>query len=216
MKPFILTETNSVGNQYLAELRSVTEQQDRMRFRRNMERLGEILAYEISKTLHFKPEVIKTPLGESKTNLIVQEIVIATILRAGLPFHQGFLNVFDKAENAFVASYRKVIREDGMFEIRTEYMVSPSLDNKILILADPMLATGQSLFLAWEGLLEHGVPAHTHVASIIASRDGANFLDKNMKDFSLWTGAIDEKLNSKAYIIPGLGDAGDLAYGGKI
>lgn len=216
MKPFILTDTSSVANHYLAELRSVDKQQDRMRFRTNMQRLGEILAYEISKTLHYKPETIVTPLGKSKTKLIVQDIVIATILRAGLPFHQGFLNVFDNAENAFVASYRKVIREDGLFEIRTEYMVTPSLDNKILILADPMLATGQSLFLAWENLLEHGVPAHTHVASIISSRDGINFLEKNMKDFTLWTAAVDEELNSKAYIVPGLGDAGDLAFGGKI
>lgn len=214
---FVLAKQNSIANVYLKELRDKQIQKDSLRFRRNLERIGEILAYEISKTLHYKPIKTNTVLGKADCKDLIQPVVLGTVMRAGLPFHNGFLNIFDQAENTFVASYRNVIREDGYFEIKTEYLVSPDLENKILILADPMLATGQSLYLAWEALTEkYGIPAHTHIASVIASKEGTNFVKKNMKDISLWLGDLDEELNSKAYIVPGLGDAGDLSFGPKL
>ncbi len=214
---FILANKSSVANLYLNELRDISIQTDRLRFRRNMERIGEILAYEISQTFPYKKIQIDTPLAATEGLTFDQDIILGTILRAGIPFHQGFLNIFDKAENAFVASYRHVTDEKGSFEIKTEYCISPGLTNKILILADPMLATGQSLYLAWKTLTDkYGIPAHTHIASIIASKTGVQYIRQHIPDASLWFGAVDEYLNSKSYIVPGLGDAGDLAYGTKL
>lgn len=214
---FILANKSSVASIYLNELRDITIQTDRLRFRKNMERIGEILAYEISQTLPYRKTQITTPLSATDGVTLDQDIILGTILRAGIPFHQGFLNIFDKAENAFVASYRHVTDTKGSFEIKTEYCISPELTDKILILADPMLATGQSLYLAWKTLTDrYGIPAHTHIASIIASKPGIQYIRQYMPDCSLWFGAVDDHLNSKSYIVPGLGDAGDLAYGTKM
>lgn len=212
---FILNETNSIANQFIAELRDVTVQTDSMRFRRNMERLGELLAYEISKTLPYTSNEVVTPLGTATTNLLQQQPVLATILRAGLPLYQGFLNYFDRAESAFIAAYRTSHGKDNSFEINMEYLASPELDGKILILADPMLATGKSLIKAYEALLKYGTPAHTHVAVAIASTAGVNYVQQHMSNYSLWIGALDKELNEKSYIVPGLGDAGDLSFGTK-
>lgn len=214
---FILADNPSIASIYLNELRDISIQGDRLRFRRNMERVGEILAYEISKTLTYQSIQIQTPLAVTDGLSINQHIILATILRAGIPFHQGFLNIFDKAENAFVASYRHITDDKGSFEIKTGYSISPDLSNKVLILADPMLATGQSLYLAWKTLTgKYGLPAHTHIASIIASRQGVKYIREHMPDCSLWLGAVDDHLNTQSYIVPGLGDAGDLAYGTKL
>lgn len=213
---FILSDFPSIGNHFLQELRSLEIQKDSMRFRKNMERLGEILAYEISKTLPFRNTQTKTPLGISEGKEIDETIVLATILRAGLPFHQGFLNYFDKAENAFVASYRNHDAKGNLIDIKTEYISSPSLEGKTLILADPMLATGQSLLAAYVTLLQKGRPSKVYIASIIASRAGVSFIKKHLPDAEIWLGTLDEELNSKSYIIPGLGDAGDLAFGIKV
>lgn len=214
---FILANNPSVASLYINELRDISIQSDRLRFRRNMERIGELLAYEISRTFPYKTIQINTPLATTDGITVDQDIVLGTILRAGIPFHQGFLNILDKAENAFVASYRHVTDEKGSFEIKTEYCISPELSNKILILADPMLATGQSLFLAWKTLTDkYGIPAHTHIASIIASKAGIGYIRQHIPEASLWFGAVDDHLNSKSYIVPGLGDAGDLAYGTKL
>jgi uracil phosphoribosyltransferase len=213
---FILEQQPSIGRHFIAELRDKEVQKDSMRFRRNMERVGEILAYEISKTLPYQPAEVETPLGIASTHTITQMPVLATILRAGLPLYQGLLNYFDKAESAFVAAYRGVHNEDHSFEINMDYLASPSLEGKILILADPMLATGRSLVKAYESLLRYGKPAHTHVAVAIASTEGVAYLNETLTDFTLWVGALDTTLNDKAYIIPGLGDAGDLAFGAKI
>lgn len=214
---FVFAEKSSIANVFLTELRDKQIQLDSMRFRRNMERIGEILAYEISKTLVYKPTQVATSLGQANGQSLGNQVVLSTILRAGLPFHQGFLNIFDKAENAFVGSFRNVLDKEGNFEIKTEYLSSPNLENKILILSDPMLATGQSLVLAWQVLTQkYGKPAHTHIASIISSQTGINVIKEQLPQASIWTGAIDPELNSKSYIVPGLGDAGDLAYGTKI
>lgn len=213
---FVLNKVNSIGNHFLAELRSAEVQKDSMRFRRNMERLGEILAYEISKSFSYSGLNIQTPLGLAREELMVDQPVLVTILRAGLPFYQGFLNYFDKAESGFIAAYRGPEKGDGSFEIKMEYMASPALEGKTLILIDPMLATGKSALLTYQSLLKHGNPSSVHIASVIASRSGVNFLKSNIPDLSLWIGAIDEEMNHKSYIIPGLGDAGDLAFGGKL
>jgi uracil phosphoribosyltransferase len=213
---FILNKVNSVANHFLAELRCQEVQKDSMRFRRNMERLGEIMAYEISKTFTFKSQEVQTPLGIAKTELMAEQPVLATILRAGLPFYQGFLNYFDKSESGFIAAYRSSEDENGEFEIKMEYLASPSLEGKTLILIDPMLASGKSALLTYQSLLKHGKPSSIHIASVIASRAGTDFLKKNITNFSLWIAAIDEEMNHKAYIIPGLGDAGDLSFGGKL
>jgi uracil phosphoribosyltransferase len=210
------SDSHSLMNQYLLEVREVSLQQDSMRFRRNLERIGEIMAYEISKTLVYSSKEVTTPLGTSRVDTIDDSIVLSTVLRAGLPFHQGFLNYFDQAENAFVSAYRKY--EDlHSFDVQVEYIASPTLEGKTLILVDPMLATGLSLELAYKALLSRGKPAHVHVASIIASRQGINYLSKQMPEIDmLWCGAIDPDLDAHSYIVPGLGDAGDLAFGEKL
>lgn len=217
MKIINLSENNSVLNHYLKEIRSVEIQNDSMRFRRNMERIGEIMAYEISKSMHYTPEDVKTPLGIAPTNVIDEKIVISTILRAGLPFHTGFLSYFDKAENAFVSAYRKY-KDALKFDIFIEYIASPDLTGKTLIITDPMLATGGSMELAYGSLLTKGKPAHIHVATVIASQVAIDYVASHFPDSktTIWAAAIDPELNEHSYIVPGLGDAGDLAYGEKL
>ncbi len=211
----ILHNTNSIANVFLAELRDQEIQKDSLRFRRNLERLGEIMAYEISKTLEFKSTEVTTPLGVAETNLLAEQPVIATILRAGLPVHQGILNVFDRAENAFVSAYRKH-HKDGSFEIKVEYLSSPSLEDKVLILCDPMLATGQSMYLTYKAMLAMGKPKHVHIVSLISSMEGLDYVKSRFpENTTIWLGAVDDELTVKSYIVPGLGDAGDLAYGTK-
>jgi len=209
-------KTNSILNTFISELRSTKIQKDSMRFRKNLERIGEVFAYEISKTFTYEEKSIKTPLGQSKMMLPQNNVVVASIMRAGLPLHQGFLNFFDKVENAFISAFRKY-HKDGSFKIEFGYMSSPDIENKTLILADPMLASGASMVLAYKSMIEKGKPAHTHIVSIIASKEGVDYFKKNVssKDVTLWLGAIDDELTAKAYIVPGLGDAGDLAYGAK-
>ncbi len=217
MKQVILTNTPSQLNRFIAEMRDHVIQKDSMRFRRNMERAGEVFAYEISKTLPYMSHDVTTPLGISTTLLTDEKIVLATILRAGLPLHQGFLNYFDRAENAFIAAYRKY-GKDYKFTIQLEYMTAPTIAGKIVILMDPMLATGESMRLTYHALMEKGKPLHTHIVAPIASRYGVEHLQKNLPehDITLWLGAIDEELTTKSYIVPGLGDAGDLAFGEKL
>lgn len=214
----ILTEENTILSKFIAQIRDKEIQKDSMRFRRNLERIGEITAYEISKTLRYEPRLVETPLGEASVAQISDRVVVATILRAGLPFHQGFLNYFDDAENAFVSAYRKSTK-DGKFKVKVEYISCGELEGKVLLLVDPMLATGSSLVLAYNALVERGgEPLHTHVASIIASEQGVDYVDKNMprQTTTIWTSAVDEELTSRMYIVPGIGDAGDLAYGAKL
>ena len=214
----ILSQQNTVLNKFIAEIRDKRIQRDSMRFRRNMERIGEITAYEISKAFSYKPCVVETPLGEATVEMIDEQIVVATILRAGLPYHQGFLNYFDDAQNAFVSAYRKSTK-DGKFTVKVEYISCCSLEGKTMLLVDPMLATGTSLVLAYEALCEKGgQPAHTHIASVIASEQGVDYATKHLpsKDTTLWVGAVDAELTSRAYIVPGIGDAGDLAFGEKL
>ena len=208
-----LSDGNSVLNQFIAEIRDKDIQKNHMRFRRNLERIGEIFAYEISKTLSYSIKDITTPLGIAQCSVPCDDIVLATILRAGLPLHNGLLNYFDKAQNAFIAAYRKY-GKDNKFDIDLEYSTSPSIEGKVLILADTMLATGASVLLAYQKLLDKGTPATTHLVCPIASCYGS----KNMphKNITLWVGAIDEELTNKSYIVPGLGDAGDLAFGDKL
>jgi len=212
-----LSDNNSVLKHYLKEIRSVKIQKDSMRFRRNMERIGEIMAYEISKKLRYKAEDIKTPLGIANIEVIDEKIVIATILRAGLPFHTGFLNYFDGAENAFVSAYRKY-KDALKFDIFIEYIASPNLDGKTLIITDPMLATGGSMELAYGALLTKGKPAHIHIATVISSQVAIDYISSHFPEIktTVWAAAIDPELNDHSYIIPGLGDAGDLAYGEKL
>jgi len=214
----VLNAENTILNQFIAQIRDRAVQRDSMRFRRNLERIGEISAYEISKTLHYEPRTVTTPLGEAVVQTIDDRIVLATILRAGLPFHQGFLNYFDNAENAFVSAYRKS-HKDNTFEVKVEYISCGGLEGKTLLLVDPMLATGSSSLLAYEALCAHGgQPAHTHIASIIASEQGLDYLQKHLSssEVDIWCAAVDEELTSKSYIVPGIGDAGDLAYGEKL
>jgi len=209
-----LSDTNSLLSIWMREIRDIGVQGDRMRFRRNMERIGEIAAYEISKTLVFEDVTVQTPMGEAPCYQLLQEPVVATILRAGVPLHQGILNYFDKADAAFVAAYRKHHR-DGTFEIKQEYVTTPSLEGRTLIIADPMLATGASLGLAIESLLEHGEPASIHIVAAIACTQGVEYVLRKFPQASIWAGAIDEELTGKGYIVPGLGDSGDLSYGSK-
>jgi uracil phosphoribosyltransferase len=213
-----LSEDNSILHQFIAEIRDVTIHDDRLRFRKNIERIGEIMAYEISKTLHYSPAAVQTPLGVSTVPLISDQVVLATILRAGLPFHQGFLNFFDKAENAFVSASRKYNADHTHFEIVVEYLSSPSIEGKTVLIVDPMLATCGSLDLAYKALLTRGEPAAVHVACVIASQKGIEIAEKVLpqEKTTLWAAAIDPGLNERAYIVPGLGDAGDLSYGEKI
>ncbi|HJA96805.1 MAG TPA: uracil phosphoribosyltransferase [Candidatus Alistipes faecavium] len=218
MTVHVLSEQNTILNKFLAQIRDKRIQQDSMRFRRNMERIGEITAYEISKTLNYRTSVVETPLGEASVEMIDDQIVLATVLRAGLPYHQGFLNFFDDAQNAFVSAYRKSTK-DGKFTVKVEYISCGSFEGKTLLLVDPMLATGSSLVLTYEALCQKGgMPLHTHVASVIASEQGLDYAMKHMprQDTTIWVAAVDEELTSRAYIVPGIGDAGDLAYGEKI
>ena len=208
---------NSVLNHFIAQVRDRAAQTDRMRFRRNLERIGEVLGYELSKTLSYAPKSVTTPLGEKEVPLVENEMVICSILRAGLPFHNGLLNYFDHAENAFISAYRHHTGQGDDFEIRVEYLSSPSLDGKTLLLADPMLATGQSFISVYESLKKLGTPAEIHLLAVIGARPGIEQVEKHFpSDTHLWIAAIDDKLNDKGYIIPGLGDAGDLAYGSKL
>lgn len=220
MKVINFAETPSLVSQYMSELRDVKIQGDMMRFRQNLERIGEIMAYEISKTLEYKDVDVVTPLETAVCQRLATPVVLGTIFRAGLPFHQGFLRYFDSAENAFVSAYRKYkekkYKDQDEFDIYIEYIASPRLDSKTLILADPMLATGSSMELSYRALLTKGVPAHTHLAAVIASQKAVDFVKEHFpEDTTLWVGAIDAEINSHSYIVPGLGDAGDLAYGIK-
>ena len=211
-----LGDTNSILNKFVAELRDVDIQKDSLRFRRNVERIGEIMAYEISKEFHYSTKDIQSPLGIAPMNTPDDQIVISTILRAGLPFHQGFLRYLDNAENAFVSAYRKY-KDRLNFDIHIEYIASPRLTGKTLIISDPMLATGSSMELAYEALLTKGVPGHVHVASIISSKQALEYLQKKMPDdkTTIWIAALDKDLDDHSYIVPGLGDAGDLEFGEK-
>lgn len=214
----ILNKENTILNKFLAEMRDKSIQKDSMRFRRNMERVAEVMAYEISKKLNYKTKMVETPLGIAAVESISDKVVIATILRAGLPFHQGFLNFFDDADNGFVSAYRKS-RPDGSFIVDVEYVSTSSLSGKTLILVDPMLATGTSLMLVYDALIRRaGEPEHTHFAAAFASEQGVDYVLKhtNPEKCTLWCAAVDEELTSKSYIVPGIGDAGDLAYGEKL
>lgn len=217
MRIHYLSEENSILNHFLAEIRDVNIQKDRMRFRKNIERIGEIMAYELSKTLEYKALTVQTPLGVKQTTVVAAPVVLCSILRAGLALHQGFMNFFDAAENGFVSAYRHHFNNDDEFEIIVEYQAAPSFEGKTVILIDPMLATGQSLVAVLKKLNEIQEPKAIHIAVAIAAPEGIAFLNKNFpENCHLWIGAIDEKLNEKNYIIPGLGDAGDLAYGSKL
>jgi len=208
-------ESNSIYNTFLSQLRDKKVQLDSMRFRRNLERLGEITAMEISKTLNYSDKDISTPLGVSNMNLIDEPIVLATILRAGLPLHQGLLNYFDQAENCFISAYRKHTSPDE-FDVEIEYMSSPDLEGKTILLNDPMLASGRSMVLAYKALLQRGTPKKIHVVSVIASQQGVDLVRDNLPSNStIWVGAIDPEMTKESYIVPGLGDAGDLAFGSK-
>ena len=212
---FKLSDHPSVANRFIAELRDVNIQKDSMRFRRNLERLGEVFAYEISKTLDYDAKEVETPLGIAEVDLPQPRIVLATILRAGLPMHQGMLNYFDVADNAFVSAYR-MHHKDGTFEIKLEYVSCPNLDDCILIVADPMLATGASMDITVKELLEYGKPKEIHIVTAIASVLGLNHIKRMHPNAKLWVGACDEELTAKSYIVPGLGDAGDLSFGTKL
>jgi uracil phosphoribosyltransferase len=215
MKVIDFSQSDSIVNKFVAELRDVNIQNDRMRFRRNVERIGELMAYEVSRTLRYETSSVTTPLGVADVRLPDEQIVAGTILRAGLPLHQGVLNVFDDAENAFVSAYRKYDDEVN-FDIHIEYIASPALDGKTLLLTDPMLATGGSMELAYEALLTKGTPERIHLLSIIASREAVDYVAEHFpSDTTLWVGAIDEFLDPHKYIVPGLGDAGDLSFGEK-
>lgn len=209
-------QSPSIINQFIAEIRDKDIQTDSMRFRRNLERIGEIFAYEISKKLEYTKQEVITPLGTADVPLLTDDIVLSAVLRASLPMHQGMLNLFDKAENAFISAFRKYSK-DGSFDIQLQYLSAPSVEDKTLIIADPMIATGSSIVVAYNALKEKGRPKHTHIVGIIVSNESIEYLQKHLPvdDFTLWVGAIDDELTVKAYIVPGLGDAGDLAYGMK-
>jgi uracil phosphoribosyltransferase len=212
----VLGASNSIFNQFIAEIRDEVVQKDSMRFRRNIERLGEIFAYEISKKINYEVREVNTPLGIANVSVPEEQPVVASILRAGLPLHQGVLNYFDKAENAFISAYRRH-HKDGSFDIQVEYLACPDLNGKFLILCDPMLASGSSMVLTYQALLRRGIPAHTHIVSVIASSEGLDYVKKHLpENITLWIGVIDEELTAQSYIVPGLGDAGDLAFGEKI
>lgn len=212
-----ISKENSILNTFIAEIRDKTIQNDRMRFRRNIERIGEILGYELSKTFNYKPNTVKTPLGNSSVNLTTNNVVVCSILRAGVPLHNGLLNYFDDAENAFISAYRQHKENPESFEIIVEYLACPNLEGKTLILADPMLATGQSMVATYEALKPFGTPKQIHLVSVIGSQIGVDFVNECFDDNThLWIATVDDALNEKGYIIPGLGDAGDLAFGEKL
>ncbi len=212
-----LEKTDSVFNQYMAELRDATIQQDRMRFRRNLERIGQVMAYEISKSFEYDDEEVTTPLGVKQIRTMHEQPVIATILRAGLPFHNGMLSMFDQADSAFIAAYRKYDKNEEDSEIRVEYYSSPDIDNRILILCDPLLATGESIVKTLNGLMDDMMPKEIHIAVAVASQDGLDYVERTMSRLpvTIWVGSIDEELTARAYVVPGIGDVGDLAYGEK-
>ncbi|HMQ47464.1 MAG TPA: uracil phosphoribosyltransferase [Saprospiraceae bacterium] len=212
---FNLSDVPSIAGKFIAELRDVQIQRDSMRFRKNLERIGEILAYEISKKLPYQQKEVETPLGISSCQLLDKPVVLATILRAGLPMHQGMLNYFDQAGNAFVSAYRRH-HKDGTFDIHLEYISCPNLNDCILIVCDPMLATGASMSLVTRELLNYGTPASIHFVTVIASVPGVDHMRRMFPDAYIWMGALDEELTAKSYIVPGLGDAGDLSYGAKL
>jgi uracil phosphoribosyltransferase len=212
----ILSNTHSVLNHYIAEIRDFEIQKDSMRFRRNLERLGAVFAYEISKEFPYENKEVVTSLGIANVPVLTEYPVLATILRAGLPFHQGFLNAFDKAENAFISAYRKT-HKDHSFSIQIEYSSCADVEGRVVILSDTMIATGRSVVMSYKELLTHGKPKHTHIAAVLASQEGIEFLKKNIsqQDVTIWVGAVDDELTAQSYIVPGLGDAGDLAFGRK-
>jgi len=217
MKVNHISKEYSILNKFLSEIRDVTIQKDSLRFRRNIERIGEVLGYELSKSLPYSKKEIQTPLGVKETNLQANNIVLCSILRAGLPLHNGLLNYFDDAENAFISAYRHHPNNDEAFEIVVEYFASPKIDGKTVFLVDPMLATGKSLVAVYDALKKYGSPKEIHIVSVIGSKEGVNYVKKHFpKNTNLWIADIDEELNSKGYIIPGLGDAGDLAFGVKV
>ncbi|GAA3656847.1 uracil phosphoribosyltransferase [Flavivirga jejuensis] len=212
-----ISKENSILNTFISEIRNINIQKDSMRFRRNIERIGEVLGYEMSKSLNYNASTVETPLGKSSINLLNNDIVLCSILRAGVPLHNGLLNYFDTAENAFISAYRHHKHNPESFEIIVEYLACPSLENKTLILADPMLATGQSMVATFEALKPFGTPKEVHLISVIGAQEGVDFVESNFDNKThLWIAAIDDKLNDKGYIIPGLGDAGDLAFGEKL
>ena len=217
MKIYNFGEQKSVMNRFIAELRDKQIQKDSLRFRRNLERIGELFAYEISKQLKYEERDVQTPLGIAKCQLPADKVVVASILRAGLPLHQGVLNIFDSAQNAFIAAYRKY-GKDNKFKIQMEYATMPSIEGKTVVLVDPMLATGSSIILAYNKICTNGEPLHTHIVAAIASRESLSLLSKNLphSKVTLWVGAVDEELTNKSYIVPGLGDAGDLTFGEKL
>ncbi len=212
-----LCEHNSLVGQFMSEIRNKELQQERLRFRTNIQRLGQIMAYEISKSLQYKTVGVTTPLGVKQCNVLDDNVVLATLLRAGLPFHEGFLNYFDGAENAFVSAYRKYFPKTDDFVVHIEYIASPRLDGKTLIIVDPMLATGSSMELAYQALVTKGHPAQIHVASVVATPQAIEVVRQHLPNdiTTLWTGDIDTELNEHSYIVPGLGDCGDLLYGEK-
>ncbi|WP_064966265.1 uracil phosphoribosyltransferase [Tenacibaculum ovolyticum] len=217
MKINHLAKEKSVLNKFLAEIRNVNVQKDSMRFRRNIERIGEILGYELSKNLSFENKVIETPLGVKETALAVNDVILCSILRAGLPLHNGLLNYFDDAENAFISAYRHHPNNDEEFEIVVEYFASPSIDGKTLLLVDPMLATGRSLVAVYEAIKKYGTPKEIKIVSVIGSAEGVEYISKFFpENTDLWIADIDNELSDKGYIVPGLGDAGDLAFGTKM
>jgi uracil phosphoribosyltransferase len=213
---FLLSQENSIANQFLAELRDKNIQKDRFKFRKNLERLGELLAYEISKKLTFLPAQVPTPLGVADTNLLSQSPVLVCVMRAGLPFYQGFLHLFDSAESAFIGAFRGKANEAHDFEIEMHYTAVPDLNHKPLIIIDPMLATGKSMVSAYQALLQYGTPSVTHIAAVIGSKAGVEYVRSALPNAQLWLADLDTELNYKYYIVPGLGDAGDLAFGAKI
>lgn len=209
-----LSSENSLIHQFTTELRDIDIQADRMRFRKNLERLGEIFAYEISKTLKYGELEVETPMGIANSKIIAVQPVLATILRAGIPMHQGLLNFYDQSDNAFVTTYRRQ-HKDGTFEIHMDYVSCPLIEDRPLIICDPMVATGMSMTTAIEGILDHGKPSHIHIVTAIASTDGIEHLERTLPQATIWVAAIDEELTARSYIVPGLGDAGDLAFGDK-
>ena len=213
-----LEEQPSLLSRFVRELRDISIQEDPLRFRRNLERIGEIMAYEISKSLDYHDEEVQTPLATARVKQFSDEVVLATILRAGLPFHQGFLNYFDRADNAFVSAFRRYHEKGDKFDVVVEYLASPDIDNKTLIIVDPMLATGTSMELGYRAILNNGSPSKIHVASVIASQQAVDYVAKVMPEdkTTIWCAAIDPEINSHSYIVPGLGDAGDLAFGEKL
>ncbi len=212
-----LGKNNSILNKFISEIRAVSIQKDALRFRRNIERIGEILGYELSKNLSYSSKSITTPLGEKQMNLYTNDVVLCSILRAGLPLHQGLLNYFDDAENAFISAYRHHPNNTKDFEIVVEYFASPSIENKTLLLADPMLATGQSLVAVYEAIKKHGTPKEIHIIAVLGATEGIDFIANHFPENThLWIAAVDAVLNDKGYIVPGLGDAGDLAFGTKL